>query len=247
MKNRKKILTNSLLEFLIYNRADSLILEKSKKDNEKNMFDDLDDESDKDENEDESDENEDESDKDENEDEPIDDQLPEDFEDEPADEESSEEDEEDEEPEKNKKELEDVSTNTKEQKILDDDSLDRALNDVFLEFEKLSIIPENKRFLSLKILLEKSNSASAIKIDIDKFAEETARLIKNYNTLLDMEAIIFNKAKEYLLNKGYDKKIINKFKRLLSDRHDLDFFKDDDPTMIPTAVGARGGSSGGAM
>jgi hypothetical protein len=148
----------------------------------------------------------------------------------------------------------DPSDYENEEDIKFQNSLDRALDDVFLDFEKISQmqIKENRKNkkLSLRIIyedVEKTKASDSLKIDIDKFAEETARLIKNYDNLLDMEAIIFNRAKDFLSNKGYAEVDIKTFKDLLANRHSINFFKDADVKPSPTAVGARGGSSGGGM
>ncbi len=88
-------------------------------------------------------------------------------------------------------------------------------------------------------------------IDIDLFGEDVARLIKNYQTLMDMESIIFNKAKEFLMIK-YGDEVAEAFAEILRLRHGLDFDSEieeleDIEVAAPLAVGATGGGGGGAV
>jgi hypothetical protein len=87
-------------------------------------------------------------------------------------------------------------------------------------------------------------------LDIDLFSEDVARLINNYSVLMDMESIIFNKAKEMLIVK-YGKEVAEAFAEILRIRHDMDFDSEieeleDIEDAAPLAVGAGGGGGGGA-
>ena len=86
-------------------------------------------------------------------------------------------------------------------------------------------------------------------LDIDKFAEDVARLISNYDVLMDIEAIIFNKAISFLTTK-YGEDVSAAFEEALRVRHDLDFKGTGQPDAgdegAPLAVGATAGGAAGA-
>ena len=85
-------------------------------------------------------------------------------------------------------------------------------------------------------------------IDVDKFAQDVAHLIKNYDVLLDMEDIIFKKAFSFLEEK-YGETVATAFEEALLQVHDLDFSSQSvemtDTIEAPLAVGAGGGAGGG--
>ena len=87
-------------------------------------------------------------------------------------------------------------------------------------------------------------------LDIELFSNDVARLIKNYQVLMDMESIIFNKAKEFLIIK-YGEEVAEAFAEILRLKHDLDFDSEieqleDIEIAAPVAVGATGGGGGAA-
>jgi hypothetical protein len=87
-------------------------------------------------------------------------------------------------------------------------------------------------------------------IDVDKFAQDVAHFIKNYDVLLDMEDIIFKKAFSFLEEK-YGETVASAFEESLLQVHNLDFSSQSvemtDTIEAPLAVGAGGGDSGGAL
>ena len=90
---------------------------------------------------------------------------------------------------------------------------------------------------------------SETELDIDLFSQDVARLIQNYQVLMDMESIIFNKAKEFLIIK-YGDGVAEAFAEILRLKHGLDFDSEIDAledieVAAPLAVGA-GGADGGA-
>lgn len=128
-------------------------------------------------------------------------------------------------------------------------SLDDSLNALFVDIETdaLKSAAVQKESYSLRsVLLEESDP----QIDIEKFAAETARIIKNADVLLDIEEIIMSKARDYLLSK-YDEDTESSFLDIMRTRFNVDirndFEKDQDRKEIPTpiAVGAGGGEAGG--
>lgn len=99
------------------------------------------------------------------------------------------------------------------------------------------------------LLFEQEDTVSEVDFDVDLFSEDVARLIRNYDTLMDMESIIFNKAKEYLIIK-YGKDVADAFSENLQKRFGLSFDEEIQSTediedVAPLAVGAAGGDGGG--
>lgn len=79
-------------------------------------------------------------------------------------------------------------------------------------------------------------------IDIEHFANRIARLVYNYDTLLDIESMIVMKAVDYI-EKNYDEEMAEKLKKALVDLHDIDVSNPNQPPTsklgVPNAVGAR--------
>ncbi len=93
-------------------------------------------------------------------------------------------------------------------------------------------------------------TVSENEIDIELFSNDVARLIKNYSVLMDMESIIFNKAKEFLIIK-YGDEVAEAFAEILRLKHSLDFDSEieeleDIEVAAPIAVGAAGEGGGAA-
>ena len=86
------------------------------------------------------------------------------------------------------------------------------------------------------------------KFDMDRFARETARYINNYENLMDVEGMLFNKAKQTLLDQFGElgKNAVSDFEETMARVHGIDLtdkYKED--MVQPTAVGS-GGEGGGA-
>ncbi len=97
---------------------------------------------------------------------------------------------------------------------------------------------------SLDFLMEDAEAPAYEQIDIGHFTSEVARYINNYQNLLDIEGMLFNKARQFLLNQ-IGKEAEDEFVELLATRFGLDFkedFTETSPAFNPTAVGATGGS-----
>jgi len=105
------------------------------------------------------------------------------------------------------------------------DSIDNALNTVMSDYEeralKSAALNAGAIKGSLKVMLE---NPVPPEIDVGQFADDIARLINNYEYLLDMEAIIFNKAENFLLDK-YGKGTAEDFVDQMRDQHNIDFSK----------------------
>ena len=86
-------------------------------------------------------------------------------------------------------------------------------------------------------------------IDIDRFASEVARLVKNYTTLLDMEKMLVSKAREFIVTR-YGEDAEKELLDVLNSQHDIVIEEPTSPTTgeqaPPIAVGAGAGAAGGA-
>ncbi len=91
----------------------------------------------------------------------------------------------------------------------------------------------------IKILLE----AEGPIFDTDVYASEVARLVKNYQNLIDMEAILIGKALDFVAEK-YGEDAMADVKQSLEDKHDLSMESPEDEGIAPVAVGAFPGGSG---
>ena len=94
-------------------------------------------------------------------------------------------------------------------------------------------------------LLFEQDDSTQLEFDVDLYSEDVARLIKNYDSLMDMESIIFNKAKEFLILK-HGEDVADAFSEALRMRHGLVFDREieeeeDMEDIAPLAVGAGGG------
>lgn len=135
-----------------------------------------------------------------------------------------------------------------EDKIRLQDTLDDEINAVFGDFEtrarkSAALSVESKWHSGLSVLLSEEKD-DADQLDINQFAADVARLIDNYSTLLDMEAIIYIKAKQYLLDK-YGEDTAKQLRDILSNRHGVDFMEDEPGLDDPIAVVGQGGGGGG--
>jgi hypothetical protein len=94
--------------------------------------------------------------------------------------------------------------------------------------------------------LELPEKSDATDFDMDFFCEKVANYIKNYQTLLDIEGMIFAKAKQFLLNQT-NQEIASDFEEKLALIHGLDFKEQYQEAEVPqpTAVGASPAAAGG--
>lgn len=157
------------------------------------------------------------------------------------DEEEGDEPAEDEAEEDEEEEVEDVSP---EEHSTLSKSVDDAIEGVLVDYEararKSAEIQTESRYSLRRYLLSESEQ----KLDVDMFATDVARLVKNYDTLLDMEAIIVNKAIQFL-EKNYDEETAEELVELLDVRHDIRIGDDPDEDFEqPVAVGGAEGGAG---
>lgn len=85
----------------------------------------------------------------------------------------------------------------------------------------------------------------APKINIDEFTSRVATLIQTYTNRLDIETVIFNRAKNYLENE-HGSSAAKQFEDIMISEHDIDLRQNapEDPEPNPQAVGAMGPSPG---
>jgi hypothetical protein len=127
----------------------------------------------------------------------------------------------------------------------DPDSIDSELEALFIDFETASrknVAEEVVESLSLKMLLEDEGNTEDI--DLDHFSAEVARLVKNYENLLDMERIIVSKASSFITDK-YGEVTVRDFLDKLESQHDIEITDAKEPPEThlgtPVAVGAISG------
>ena len=113
-------------------------------------------------------------------------------------------------------------------------------------FEEAPVEEASK--LKLSMLLEQDAAPEyEEEIDLDRFTAEVARLVKNYTNLLDMETMLINKAREFVITRYGEDAEIDLLDKL-SMKHDIDI---EAPTVpretdleVPVAVGAGAGAAG---
>jgi len=120
--------------------------------------------------------------------------------------------------------------------------LEAQVDAVLADFEMSALKSAKVNESSLMFLLEDDSPA----FDVNDFAENTARLISNYETLLDIEASIYYRAIS-ILEKNYGEDVAEAFKDIMHSRHGFDFGdirSDPVKDIAPLAVGSGEGSAG---
>ena len=142
------------------------------------------------------------------------------------------------------KEVEDLGPGDIEQE------LDSVMTDIFDDSSKSlaakAAANEGIHRNSMSTLLFESGDLDGF--DMERFASETARYIQHYDTLLDVEGMLFNKAKKTLLDQFGDQgeMAVTDFEEFMYRVHGIDLSgNQDEPFIAPTAAGA-GGEGGGA-
>jgi len=94
------------------------------------------------------------------------------------------------------------------------------------------------------LLNETGDITTASEFNLDHFTSEIARYINNYQSLLDMEGMLFNKARQFLLNQfGTD--LEASFVEKLALTHNLDFESMyEDEIAAPIATGGSAEAAG---
>jgi hypothetical protein len=130
------------------------------------------------------------------------------------------------------------------------DELDGEINTAMLDFEKNALEVaaaksnnEGRTFSIARFLFEAEDEEDSV-IDIPTFAEDTARLISNYDTLIDMEQAIYTKAVDFVTDK-YGDDAGDELRDILSRRYGIDLEHENDPEADEFEVYAAGATSGG--
>ena len=129
-----------------------------------------------------------------------------------------------------------------------DQELDNVMGDIFSDSVKSTqakMQAESIHKSSLKSLLFEGEDLDAF--DMTKFASDTARLINHYDTQLDIEGMLFNKAKQFLLDSFGDQSqtAVDEFEEHMYRVHGIDLtdqFKEDAPVAIAAGAGGEGGA-----
>lgn len=127
--------------------------------------------------------------------------------------------------------------------------IDQAFNDS-IKSSRIKYQNESKLYRNslVSLLLESDDSeVDPEEFDMEHFASETARYIENYTTLLDIEGMLFNKAKDMLLQRFGSKgrEVVDRFEDHMADIHGIDLTgKYSDAIPSNYAVGASGGDGG---
>ena len=82
-------------------------------------------------------------------------------------------------------------------------------------------------------------------LDIDSFTKRVARLIENFEVLLDVRTVIMNRSFNFLLE-NYDKSHVDEMKQILEEQFDFSIDSPSDEIEAPYAVGAYEGGTGGS-
>ena len=145
-----------------------------------------------------------------------------------AEEEDSEEDKDEEEEKKSDKEG-DVEVD-------DSPTFDTEIDKMLSGFEDDAIVASEGASLT-KYLLEKEK-----RFDIVAFTDNVARVVKNFESLVDYEKLVVGKAEKFLSD-NHSEETAKIFRDLISDRHGIDLKEPESPSdKSPTyAVGAVGG------
>jgi hypothetical protein len=130
--------------------------------------------------------------------------------------------------------------------------LEKELNTAMAGFEKRALdvaaAKNEGRILSMARFLFEAEEEDEVALDVATFADDTARLISNYDTLIDMEQAIYTKAVDFISDK-YGDDAADQLRDILSLRYDIEFDEQNDPEGDEEefyAVGATGGGGGAA-
>ena len=120
------------------------------------------------------------------------------------------------------------------------ESIDSDIEAVLIDFEtsaRKSAVSES----SLSMIYENEES-----LDVDSFTADVARLVKNYDNLLDIEGMLINKSKAFLSDR-YGEEVVGSFIDKLESQHDIEEPASGDPipdTALSTPLAVGAGASG---
>lgn len=143
------------------------------------------------------------------------------------------------------------------------DSLLTSYEQDALEVDEDAIVPEGRSIKTLLMLLEQEEEAEddvtsdsdpddvdpaealTPKMNIDQFTQSVARLIETYTSRLDIETVIFNRARNYLKEEHGDA-VASEFEEIIVTEHGIDLREkpmgDEDDVPGPTYAAGAGPS-----
>jgi len=134
-----------------------------------------------------------------------------------------------------------------------DASADRQILKIIMDAERQAVKSgkqqasmtalESIRRKNMRFLLEQEEKVPPL--DVGTFGIEIMRVIKNFDTILDIPSIIIKRAEKYLLDK-YGKNIAKSFVDYVNNEFDFSTSdENDDNEQSHLAIGAIGGGGGG--
>lgn len=112
------------------------------------------------------------------------------------------------------------------------------------EVDPVAAMKKEGRAPSLAYLLFEADEEE-VQFDVPTFADDVARLISNYDTLIDMEQAIFTKATDFLEQK-YGKEAAEELQDILSRKYQLEFETSDPEASEREVFAANAGTAGSA-
>lgn len=112
------------------------------------------------------------------------------------------------------------------------------------QVDPVDAVKKEGRVPSLSYLLFEAGEEE-VQFDVPTFADDVARLISNYDTLIDMEQAIFTKAKDFLEQK-YGKESAEELEDILSRKYQLEFENSDPEASEREVFAANAGTASGA-
>ena len=139
----------------------------------------------------------------------------------------------------------DVSVSPEEEYELSD-SIDQELDVLLVDFEqeaRKSAAVNDETSLE-EAVYKKLFESAAEDIDLRNFASNVARLVKNYQNLIDWQSVILNKAESFV-NNHYGEDTAKVLLDILQDEYDIAKKEEkfEEPE-TPIAIGARGEGAG---
>jgi len=112
------------------------------------------------------------------------------------------------------------------------------------QVDPVDAVKKEGRVPSLSYLLFEAGEEE-VQFDVATFADDVARLISNYDTLIDMEQAIFTKAKDFLEQK-YGAESAEELEDILSRKYQLEFENSDPEASEREVFAANAGTASGA-
>jgi len=127
------------------------------------------------------------------------------------------------------------------EKFMDDEITSMLIDFESAAIQSATVNNEASRYKLSRFLFEEARVPN---IDMERFASDVARLIKNYDSLLDIPAFIIGRAKAFIIDR-YSDELASELEEVLEIRHDIVLEPDEDAVPdAPIAVGATEAGGG---